>query len=150
MPSRRKLIQMTESEIDSFLGSEKILNVATIGPRGWPHVVAMWYGFHDGKIAFWTYRKSQKIANLRRDNRLTVLVESGESYSQLKGIEIEGRGKIIEDPTTVLLVGQSIFARYRDQLEDSSPELFTASAPKRVVVIVEAESMVSWDHSKLD
>lgn len=149
MPSRRNLIQMTEPEIDSFLNSQRILNVATIGPRGWPHVVAMWYGFYDHRIAFWTYRKSQKVQNLRRDDRMTVLVESGDNYNELKGIEIECRGKLIEDPAKVLTVGRSIFARYRDQLADSSIEVFTASAPKRLVVIVEPENIVSWDHSKL-
>ena len=149
LPSCRNLIQITEPEIDSFLDSQKILNVATIGPRGWPHVVAMCYGFYDHRIAFWTYRKSQKVLNLRRDDRMTVLVESGDNYSELKGIEIEGRGTLIEDPAKVLTVGRSIFARYRDQLADSSIDAFTASAPKRLVVIVEPENIVSWDHSKL-
>ena len=58
---------MTPAEVDAFLGVPRTLNVATIGPSGHPHLVAMWYGFLDGKVAFWTFAKSQKILNLRRE-----------------------------------------------------------------------------------
>ena len=67
MASRREQIVMTPAEVDAFLGVPRTLNVATIGPSGHPHLVAMWYGFLDGKVAFWTFAKSQKILNLRRD-----------------------------------------------------------------------------------
>lgn len=149
MPSRRDLIRMSEAEIDEFLRERNTLNVATIGKDGWPHMVALWYGFYGGNIAFWTFAKSQKVLNLRRDSRITGLVESGYSYSELKGVELVGRAKIYEDPEVVASVGQSVFERYSSNVGSSSVDSFMATAPKRVVVVLEAEKLVSWDHSKL-
>src|SRR4051812_28890536 len=97
MPSKRSQIAMTDDEIAAYLESERVLNVATIGPTGHPHLVAMWYAMFDGQPAFWTFGKSQKILNLRRDPKMTGLVESGDSYDQLRGVELRGRGIVVED-----------------------------------------------------
>ena len=88
MPSRRDLIRMTPEELQTFLYERHTMNVATIGPSGHPHVHAMWYGFVEGKPAFWTFGKSQKIVNLRRDPKVTALVEDGETYNELRGAEL--------------------------------------------------------------
>src|SRR5689334_3004870 len=101
MPSRRDLIKMTSAEADAFLTGRHSMSVATVGAEGRIHLVAMWYGFLDGAPAFWTYGRSQKIVNLRRDPRLTCLVETGETYDTLKGVELVGRGEVIDDPTVV-------------------------------------------------
>ena len=90
MASRRSQITMSDSEIEAYLADQRVLNVATIGPSGHPHVVAMWYAYVDGELCFWTFAKSQKIANLRRDAKMTALVESGHDYSELRGVEIVG------------------------------------------------------------
>ena len=88
MPSRRQQITMSPEEVDAFLAATRTLNVATIGPTGHPHLVAMWYGFLDGQVAFWTFAKSQKILNLRRDPKLSALAEEGTTYEQLKGVGV--------------------------------------------------------------
>ena len=49
---------MTDDEVQQYLNEQKILNVATLGPSGHPHLVAMWYALIDGKIQFWTFAKS--------------------------------------------------------------------------------------------
>ena len=85
MPSRRQQIAMTDDERDAFLDEQRVLNVATIGPTGHPHLVAMWYAMLDGHPSFWTFGKSQKIVNLRRDPRITALVESGDSLQRVAG-----------------------------------------------------------------
>ena len=69
MASRREQITMSDAEVSAFLDEQRMLNVATIGPTGHPHVVAMWFALVDGKPAFWTFSKSQKVVNLRRDPR---------------------------------------------------------------------------------
>ena len=96
MASRREQIVMTPAEVDAFLGVPRTLNVATIGPSGHPHLVAMWYGFLDGKVAFWTFAKSQKILNLRRSPLLSALAEEGMTYATLKGVELVGQGRLVD------------------------------------------------------
>src|SRR5680860_1689977 len=95
--SRQDQIRMTDEEVLDFLSGRHTMNVASIGRDGQPHLVAMWYGFHDGAPAFWTYGKSQKVVNLRRDPRLTCLVEEGSAYKDLVGVELIGTGTILED-----------------------------------------------------
>ena len=99
MASRREQIVMTPAEVDAFLSVPRTLNVATIGPTGHPHLVAMWYGFLDGKVAFWTFAKSQKILNLRRSPLVSALAEEGSTYATLKGVELVGQGRVVEDAT---------------------------------------------------
>ncbi|MEO5724854.1 MAG: pyridoxamine 5'-phosphate oxidase family protein [Ilumatobacteraceae bacterium] len=151
MPSRRSLITMTEAESQAYLDQQKILNVATIGPSGHPHLVAMWYGFLDGQLVFWTFAKSQKILNLRRDSKLTGLVESGEAYEQLRGVEIIGRGRIIDDADRVLEIGKIIGVKYNGAgaLSEAAMPFLEAQARKRLGVVFEIDRLVTWDHTKL-
>src|SRR5947209_15049869 len=99
--SRREQIRMSEDEIQAFLDEQRTMAVATIGRDGFAHVVAMWYVLVDGKLAFWTYAKSQKALNLRRDHKATCLVEAGEGYNELRGVQIKGRATLIDDPDAV-------------------------------------------------
>ncbi|NDD97657.1 MAG: pyridoxamine 5'-phosphate oxidase family protein, partial [Actinobacteria bacterium] len=88
MANKRSTINMTPTEIDAYLEEQTVLNIASIGPSGHPHLVAMWYVVMDGKVTFWTFGKSQKVLNLRRNDKITGLIESGETYDQLKGLEL--------------------------------------------------------------
>lgn len=147
--SRRQQISMTDEEIHAFLQEQRTLQVASIDHDGFPHLVAMWYILQEQRIVFWTYAKSQKAVNLRRDPRLTCLVESGQSYQELRGVQIKGRATIIDDHTTVQGYGERIFARYTGPLDDSVRPMIAAQAVKRLVVLVEPVEIVSWDHRKL-
>ncbi|MEA3020636.1 MAG: hypothetical protein QOI47_2160 [Actinomycetota bacterium] len=147
--SRRDVIRMSEAEVDEFLSGRHVMNVATIGGDGRPHLVAMWYGFHDGKPAWWTYGKSQKILNLRRDPRITCLVETGETYDQLRGVELVGTGTILEERTDVMAVGRSVFERYTGPWSEAAEGGVAQMGAKRVAVRIEVEQVVSWDHTKL-
>ena len=84
MAGQRERIRMTDGEVAEFLAGERTLQLASIGPDGAPHLVPMFFGLIDGRIAMWTYAKSQKAANLRRDPRLTCLVETGSQYGELR------------------------------------------------------------------
>ena len=147
--SRRDQIRMNDEEIHAFLEEQRTLQVATIDHDGWPHLVAMWYVLIDDRIVFWTYAKSQKSVNLRRDDRLTCLVETGVRYEQLRGVQIKGRAIIHDDPESVQRIGEVIFARYTGPLNENTRQLVAAQAPKRVLVFVEPVEVVSWDHRKL-
>jgi len=148
--SRREQIRMSEAEVQDFLDEQRTMAVATIGRDGFPHVVAMWYTLVDGKPAFWTYAKSQKALNLRRDPRLTCLVEAGEAYGELRGVQIKGRATLTDDPAAVLRLVEAIWERYAGgPLNEMLLQMVAAQARKRVAVHVEPVEITSWDHCKL-
>ncbi len=145
----RKHISMTDEEIQAFLQEEYTVQIATIDHDGYPHLVAMWYVLVDHQMVFWTYARSQKAVNLRRDPRLTCLVEAGEHYKELRGVQIKGQAVIYDDLATVRRFGALISERYTGPLnEDTRPQLI-AQAAKRVAVVVNPIEVVSWDHRKL-
>jgi PPOX class probable F420-dependent enzyme len=146
---RRDLIRMTEEEERAFLAEGHTLQIATIGRDGFPHLVAMWYVLIDGEVAFWTYAKSQKVVNLRRDPRLACLVEAGELYNELRGVQIKGYAMISDDRAVVQRVGEEIWKRYTGPLDESARQAVSIQGAKRVAVFVRPSEVISWDHRKL-
>src|SRR5438477_1917183 len=134
--SRRDQIRMTDAEIRAFLAEQRTLQVATIDHDGYPHLVAMWYVLINDEVVFWTYAKSQKAVNLRRDPRLTCLVETGERYEELRGVQIKGRAVINDERATVQQTGEAIWERYTGPLNDNTRQMVTTQAAKRVVIFV--------------
>ncbi len=151
MAGKRSQIMMTDDEVQAYLQSQRVLNVATIGPTGHPHLVAMWYAMVEGQAVFWTYSKSQKIVNLRRDPKMTGLVESGDSYDQLRGVEMRGRGVIVDDYDAIIEIGKAVAVKYSGPsvLSESGLPFLEAQATKRFGVVFEIEHIASWDHTKL-
>jgi PPOX class probable F420-dependent enzyme len=136
--------------VDAFLHERQTMSVATIGADGRPHVVAMWYGFLDGAPAFETYRKSQKVINLQRDPRMTCLVEDGDRYENLRGVELVAKGTVIDDKDALRTIARSLFERYDTGFgADQGDAYIEFMVAKRVAVRVDVEDMVSWDHSKI-
>ena len=150
MPSRRGSIALTDAEQEAMLNESWTLQVASNGHKGFPHLVAMWYIVDGGEICFTTFRKSQKILNLQRDPKMTVMLESGKAYAELRGLVIEGDA-VIEDTTEntariMALVG----AKYNGiPVATNTPEAALKVASKRVVVRVKVADIYSWDHRKL-
>jgi len=149
MAGQRERIRMTDAEVEEFLATERTIQVASIGPDGTPHLVPMWFGMVDGRIAMWTCAKSQKAHNLRRDPRLTCLVEAGDTYGELRGVSISGRAELSDDYDTVFAVGEALYRRYQGDITHESRKGVEAEAHKRVAVFVEPVTTVSWDHRKL-
>ena len=153
MGNKRKQIEMNEEEIQEFLDEEKVAIVTSFGPRGWPHSMPLWYVVHDGTIRSWTFRKSQKVKNLERDPRATVLVEAGyDSYPELRGVMCETEAVIHDDMDTIVEYGLASTQRYAPGGGEPSPEMveaFKVQAPKRVVIDFKPVHTVSWDHRKL-
>ena len=149
MAGQRERIRMTDAEVAEFLAAERTLQVASIGPDGTPHLVPMWFGMVDGRIAMWTYAKSQKASNLRRDPRLTCLVEAGETYGELRGVSLTGRAELHDDYDTVFAVGEALYRRYQGDMSHETRKGVEAEARKRIAVFVEPVRTVSWDHRKL-
>ncbi|AXB48445.1 pyridoxamine 5'-phosphate oxidase family protein [Amycolatopsis albispora] len=147
--NQRKQIVMSEEEIARFLEEQRVATLATVGPSGQPHLVAMWYGLIDGVLWFETKAKSQKAVNLRRDGRATVMVETGHTYDALRGVAMEGRATIVEDPDALWAVGVSVWERYNGPYSDEVKPMVEFMLAKRVAVRFDAERVRSWDHRKL-
>jgi PPOX class probable F420-dependent enzyme len=148
--SSRDRIKMTEAERLGFLGEELTVVVSSFGPRGWPHSMPMWFVLREGEIWMWTYGTSQKVRNLERDPRATLLVETGETYDQLRGVMIEAEAELIRGYDDVLALGGELGARYAPGAE--GPEVdaaLAAQASKRVAIRFHPRRTVSWDHRKL-
>lgn len=147
----RKDISMTQAEVMDTLAEGKKLQVATLDRHGWPHVTTLWYVMRDGLVTFRSFTKSQRIVNLTRDPRLTVLVEFGVAYQELRGVMIQGRARLIADPDLVVEVYARVVARLSgtDPDLDAAETLYRRYATKNTVVQVEPVRIISWDHRKL-
>ena len=152
----RKDISLTAEEIDEVLAGGHTLQVATMGADGFPHLAPMWYVVRDGQVTFRSFTKSQKIVNLMRNPKLAVLLESGDSYAELRGVMIRGTARLVTDRSSVLEIYGALAAKY-DMIGDEPVTLsddaleaaFGKHADKNTVVIVEPEKVSSWDHAKL-
>ena len=146
---QRDRVAMTADEAAALLAESRKLQLATINPDGTPHLVTMFYVLLGGRIAFWTYRTSQKARNLARDPRLTCLVETGEEYFELRGVQVAGRAQIVEDQAGILEIGRAVAGGLAGVPADALDGYVEQAARKRVGVIVESARTISWDHRKL-
>jgi PPOX class probable F420-dependent enzyme len=151
MPSRRNEIEMTEEEIEAFLGERLVMQCATIGPRGLPHMVPLWFVSEGLDLVGWTYAKSQKARNLERDPRATIGLEDGVQYHELRGVMFECDVQIERDPERVEGYGLRLFERMSGggELTPEIREMVAKQAQKRVGLRFVPTRVVSWDHRKL-
>ena len=149
MPSQRELIRMTDDEVRDFLAGRRKVHVATLNRDGSPHLVPMYFLLVDGAVTFWTYTSSQKIVNLRRDPRITVMAEDGDAYFDLRGVQIAGRAHLAADPALVTAFGERLYERHLGPLDETGRAYVARSAAKRTRVTVESLRVVSWDHRRL-
>ncbi len=152
MANKRDQIKLTEAERLELLEAERVAVVTSNGPRGWPHSMPMWFTVREGELWVWTYAKSQKVRNLERDPRATVLVETGEEYVELRGVQIEAEAEIHRDLETVVDFGRELTVRYSegiDSIEGDAAAALEKQAAKRVAIRFEPVRTASWDHRKL-
>jgi PPOX class probable F420-dependent enzyme len=150
MTKQRDRVRMTDSEVDIFLESAKTLVVSTLDKEGAPHLTALWFARHDGAILFETYGSSQKVVNLRRDPRIAVLCEAGETYDQLRGVSIKGQAEIVADGPGLAELMTIVVNRNTPGLDPATlAGHVEAMIRKRVVIVVRPETIISWDHRKL-
>jgi len=150
--SRRDQIKLSDAELLKLFEGERVAIVSSLGPRGWPHSMPMWFVPREGEIWIWTYAKSQKVRNLERDPRATVLVETGHEYNELRGAMIEAEAEIHRDPATVLGFAEELTMRYAEgisSVEGDAKAALEAQAPKRVAIHFKPVRVASWDHRKL-
>ena len=152
--SRRDQITMSDDEVRAFLGEERTVICATHGPRGWPHLMPLWYVVRptgDGdapQVWAWTFAKSQKVRNLERDARATLQVEAGDTYEQLRGVMFECDVVVHRDVEDIKTFGLELFERYGG-VNDDVRAMVDAQAPKRVAMQFVERRRATWDHRKL-
>jgi PPOX class probable F420-dependent enzyme len=152
MPSRRDQIKLTAEELDELIETERIVVISSLGPRGWPHAMPLWYVPRQGEVWIWTYAKSQKVKNLERDPRATLLIETGEEYGELRGVQIEANAEIIRDLDEIVDYAKEMTVRYSEGIsavEGDAEAALRAQAPKRVAIHFRPVRVASWDHRKL-
>jgi PPOX class probable F420-dependent enzyme len=147
---QRNQVAMSPAEIDAFIAEKHTLSIASLNRDGSIHMVAMWYGFLEGEIAFTSKAKAQKVLNLRRNPNITVMAEEGEAYNELIGVSIRGTAEIVEDPERMFAAGVSLFERHTAPYDEERNRGHVESLLyKRVVVKVNPIKIASWDHRKL-
>jgi PPOX class probable F420-dependent enzyme len=150
--SRRDQIVLSGPELRELLDSERVAVVSSIGPRGWPHSMPLWYVPRGGEIWIWTYAKSQKVKNLERDPRATLLIETGIDYQELRGVQIEAEAELIRGIDPIVEFAKELTIRYSEGIEsvegDAAASL-QAQAPKRVAIHFHPKRVATWDHGKL-
>jgi PPOX class probable F420-dependent enzyme len=153
MASRRDQIRMTDDELRVFLGEQKVMTVATIGPNGRPHLMPLWYVVDGDELRGWTYARSQKAKNLERDPRATLQIEDGVAYEELRGVMFECDVHVERDPDRVAGYGMAVFARYGPgpdgQVSDEIRQMVLQQAQKRIGLRFVPTRTVTWDHTKL-
>lgn len=149
--SSRDAVRMSDEELSDFLDANMKVQVATIGPDGQPHLTTLFYVMVDGRMFFWTYGRSQKIQNLRRDPRITCLVEDGEDYFELRGATIFGKAELLEDYERLKDLGGRVATRMAGgaDLGDFGDQIVAKQAEKRVGVFIDPVKIATWDHRKM-
>jgi PPOX class probable F420-dependent enzyme len=150
--SRRAEIKLSPDEQRELVETERVVIVSSVGPRGWPHSMPLWYVPRDGELWIWTYAKSQKVRNLERDPRATLLVETGYEYTELRGVMIEAEAEIHRDVETVSQFGKQLTVRYSEGIESVEGDpaaALQAQAAKRVAIHFHPRRTATWDHRKL-
>ena len=147
--NQRSQITMSDEEISRFLNEQRVATLATVGPAGRPHLVAMWYAVIDGTVWFETKTKSQKAVNIRRNGAVTLMVEAGHTYDTLRGVSLEGNATIVEDPEALWAVGVNVWERYTGPYTEEARPLVEVMLHKRIAVRVDVERTRTWDHRKL-
>ena len=147
--NQRQQIVMTDAEIADFVARSRTGTMATVGPGGQPHLVAMWYGVIDGEIWVETKLKSQKVVNIKRDPKVSFLIEDGMTYDSLRGVTFEGAAEIHDDPDTIFKVGVSVWERYNGPYTEDLRPAVDMMMNKRVAVRINTTRVRSWDHRKL-
>jgi PPOX class probable F420-dependent enzyme len=145
----RQLLSMSDDEIAAFLAGERRGYVATINADGTPHVVPLSYVVIDELLTFWTDPRSRKVANLRRDARMSCLVEAGDRFEEFRAVQLTGRGELGEDRATSERVGFALFERASGQLTDKMRAAVAALVDERIALTLHPDRVVTWDHRKV-
>jgi PPOX class probable F420-dependent enzyme len=149
MANVRSKIALNEDEIADYLEKSRIVTMGTINHDGWPHMVPMWYVMIDGLVHMHTYGSSQKVKNIQRDPRGSILVEDGDTYNELRGVFARGRFEVRDDQDLCYRIGIASAAKYHGVTEEDAGDSIRQYVRKRQALIFHPEKVSSWYHAKI-
>lgn len=92
---RRRSIAMTPEEVDTFLGAQQTCRVATVTRKGHPHVTPLWFAWDGAALWLYSIIDSQRWKDLSHDSRVAAVIDDGDRYGELRGVEITGAAVVI-------------------------------------------------------
>ena len=146
---RARRIAMSDEERDAFLATQRTCRVGTIGVDGSPHVSAVWFVWHEECLWIYSIVKSQRWTNLLRDPRVSVVIDDGEGYFELRGVELIGSVDLVGEqpregrPNPDLEIPEQLFA----QKYMAAPHL--AYDERHAWARLRPRKQVTWDFRKL-
>jgi PPOX class probable F420-dependent enzyme len=146
---RSRRIAMTTAEVDAFLRTERTCRVASTGTDGRPHVTPLWFAWDGTALWLNSIVRSQRWTDLARDPRVAVVVDTGEQYGELRGVEISGTAEPVGDVPRgaeqhpELAEPERLFARKYAGVDEYVPD--GRHAWLRIV----PEKIASWDFRKI-
>ncbi len=149
MANQRSSIALSDEEVLDYIVGSKTLIMGTINHDGWPHLVPMWFSMIDGLAHMHTYKTSQKVKNIERDDRGSALIEDGTQYNQLRGVFMRGRYQVVDDQELCYRIGVANSAKYMGAEEDVVADMVRAQVRKRFALIFQPEKISSWDHRRI-
>lgn len=141
-------IAMTDEERDRFLAEERTCRVATVRADGAPHVTPLWFAWDGSALWLTSIVRSQRWTDIERDGRVSVVVDGGIEFMELRGVEIQGRAEAVGEvprtgePAPELETPERLFA---DKYAGGVVHHDGRHAWLRVV----PHKIVSWDFRKL-
>ena len=139
---------MTAEEREDFLTSQRTCRVATVGADGAPHVSALWFVWDGTALWLNSVVASQRWTNIAREPRVSVLVDAGEEFLELCGVELIGTAEIVGEvprtssPSEELAPVEVLFG------QKYAGGAFTADGRHAWLRLV-PDKVVSWDFRKL-
>ena len=147
---------MTAEEVNAFIRQGRTAVLVTLADDGFPEPVGMWFVVDDdaGEAVVWmrTYAKSQKVINLLRNPKAALLIETGDRYTELQGVQLVGTIDVSDDVDRICDVMAGLMVKYEGLDPADVPAVREAYRPRAVkqrALRMRVERVVSWDHRKL-
>ena len=142
MPIPREQLRLTDDELNGLLETERTLRAATVSPQCAPHVVPLWFVWHDGAIWINSLRRSKRAHDVAAGSEVALCVDTGDEYGELRGAVLYGRFQAAEGESGLSQVRLMFARKYwaLDSIPDLKSHEWLALRPDRVV---------SWDFRKI-
>ena len=132
---------LSQTELDSFLSEPNIAIVASSGPSGKPHAMPIWYAWRDGKVLFHTGADSKKMRNLRKNPRVSVVIDTKTAPYKVAVIEGTAR-ELVGDPA----LSREVAIHYLGERRGSA--YAAQSSEPGALVEVTPTKIISWDYAR--